>query len=92
MSAYLPSICITYEFIFFETITVHVHGLLCGEIQVSEEFEYLHMYKHYRGAVKEFSVFQNKIDGRNSLGYVQEKIYLGKINLIVHFLKFYVYK
>ena len=50
MYAYLPSMCVTYEFIFYETITVHVHGLLCGEIQISEEFE----DKQYRGAIKEF--------------------------------------
>ena len=50
MSAYLASICITYEFIFFETIAVQVYGLLCGENQISEEFE----YKHYRRASKEF--------------------------------------
>ena len=58
-----PLICHQYvlhinEFIFFETITVHVHGLLCGEIQISGEFE----YKHYRGAIKGFSGFQNKFD------------------------------
>ena len=61
-----PLICHQYvlhtnEFIFFETITVHVHGLLCGEIQISEEFE----YKHYRGAIKGFSGFQNKFDYRH---------------------------
>ena len=84
-----PLICHQYVlhinvFIFFETITVHVHGLLCGEIQISGEFE----YKHYRGAIKGFSGFQNKFDCRHRAQemYVQEKIYLCKINLIVHFL------
>ena len=51
----------TCKFIFFGTITVYVHGLMCGEIQISEEFE----YKHFRGAINEFSGFQKKFDCRH---------------------------
>ena len=55
---------------------------MCGEIQISEEFE----YKHYRGQLMSFQGFKTNLIADIELRKCTRKKYSCKINLTAHFL------